>query len=216
MTLPRTLDSAEIRVLGCLLEKERTTPDAYPLTVNSLVAACDQKSNRDPVMSLSQADVLNTLDRLHGDVLVWPVEGARVQRWRHSLERRMALDPPEMALMTLLFLRGPQTVGELRTRAGRLHPFHNPSEVEQYLLALTEREIPLVTQVKRQPGQKERRWMHLVGGDIDDQAAEVRLDPPQRSAGPSLAERVARLEEQVTHLERLITNHFPDSGGADG
>jgi uncharacterized protein YceH (UPF0502 family) len=216
MALPRTLDAAEIRVLGSLLEKERTTPDAYPLTVNSLTSACNQKSNRDPVMSLSQADVLATLDRLHGDVLVWPVEGARVQRWRHSLERRMALDPPEMAIITLLFLRGPQTAGELRTRAERLHPFHNPSEVEQCLLTLTEGENPHVTQVKRQAGQKERRWMHLVGGPIDDQADEVRLEPPQRSAGPSLAERVAQLEERVTHLETLLSNNTANSGGANG
>ncbi len=122
MALPRILDSAEIRVLGCLFEKERTTPDAYPLTVNSLVAACNQKSNRNPVRCLSQADVLATLDRLHGDVLVWPVEGARVQRWRHSLERRLALEPPAMAIMTLLFLRGPQTVNELRSRAERSAP----------------------------------------------------------------------------------------------
>lgn len=204
MALPRTLDPSEVRVLGCLFEKERTTPDAYPLTVNSLVAACNQKSSRNPVMNLSQADVLATLDRLHGDVLVWPVEGARVQRWRHSLERRLALEAPAMALMTLLFLRGPQTVSELRSRAERLHPFRDMAEVEGCLMALADGDDPFVTQLRRGPGQKERRWMHLVGGDVDNRAAEVRLEPPARPSGPGLAERLAELEERVTQLELLI------------
>jgi uncharacterized protein YceH (UPF0502 family) len=125
MRLPRILDQVEIRVLGCLLEKQQSTPEYYPLTLNSLVAACNQKSNREPVMELSEPDVRAALERLRADVLVMPVEGARTERWEHRLDRRFDFDAATKAIITVLFLRGPQTAGELRTRSERMHNFQS-------------------------------------------------------------------------------------------
>jgi uncharacterized protein YceH (UPF0502 family) len=198
MRLPRTLDPVEIRVLGALLEKEQATPEYYPLTVNALVAACNQRSNREPVMELEPADVMAALDRLTEDVMVWRTEGARSEKWRHNLDRRWELDPATKAVMTLLLLRGAQTPGELRGRSERLHLFASPADAEATLQGLTEGPEPLVVQLERRPGQKESRWMHLVGGEPGDVAPE-----PVASAAPAtgLAARVTELEERVEQLE---------------
>lgn len=202
MRLPRELDPVEIRILGALLEKEQTTPDYYPLTLNALVAACGQKSNRHPVMPLAAHDVIAALDRLHEEVMVWPVQGARSDRWRHSLDRRWELEDAGKAIMTLLLLRGPQTPGELRGRSERLHPFRSTHEVEAALLELSQGDEPLVVCLQRRPGQKEARWAHLVGGAPSD---ELLPDPASESAsGRSLSARVTDLEARLARIEALV------------
>ncbi len=161
--IPRPLDAVEVRVLGALLEKEQTTPELYPLTVNALLAACNQKTNREPVLQLSEAAVWEALERLRQEVLVWRSEGARAERWKQSVSRRWGLDAAGKALMTLLLLRGPQTAGELRSRSDRLHAFASLEEVEETLRRLAATEEPLVAELPRRAGQKETRWTHLVG-----------------------------------------------------
>ena len=200
--LPRTLDAVEARVLGCLLEKQQTTPEYYPLTVSALVAACNQKSNREPVMALAENDVREALDRLRADVLVWPVEGARAERWEHNLDRSWELDPAGKALITVLLLRGPQTPGELRGRSERMHPFPDLAGVEAALRRLAEGAEPLVAELPREPGQKERRWTHLASGAPPEHAE--RPAAPLHAAAPGLADRVAALEERVGELSEQL------------
>ena len=203
MRLPRKLDAVEIRVLGCLLEKEQTTPDVYPLSVNALVTACNQKSNRDPVMELSEADVHATLDRLHAEVMVWPVEGARTRKWRHSLDRMWDLAPETRAAMAVLLLRGAQTAGEIRSRTERMHPFASTAEVERTLASLASGDEPLVVHLARRPGQKEARWTHIVGGPPDDTTTV--FEPAEPGPGTTgLAQRVDDLEARIERLERLL------------
>ena len=206
MRLPRQLDAIEVRVLGCLLEKEQTTPNGYPLSVNSLTAACNQKSNRDPVMQLKEGEVRACLDRLHEDVLVWPVTGARVEKWRHSLDRRWDLEPETRAVMTVLMLRGPQTPGEIRGRSERIYPFRETEEVERTLRSLSEGDEPMVVRLGRAAGQKEDRWTHLLTGPPDPEELEklIRDQPGPRASGPSTSERLAALEERVARLEKLL------------
>ncbi len=198
------LDAVEVRVLGCLLEKQQATPEYYPLTVNALVAACNQRSNRDPVTELSEAEVRQALDRLRGDVLAWPVEGARSERWEHNLDRSWGLDAAGKALVTVLLLRGAQTPGELRARCERLHAFASVGEVEAALARLAAGAEPLVVELARAPGQKESRWAHLVAGAPAERAAEPR--PAGHAAG--LGDRVEALEARVAELtdrlERLL------------
>lgn len=202
MRLPRTLDAVEVRVIGSLLEKEQTTPDAYPLTLNALLAACNQRSNREPVMELDAGDVRNALDRLHEDVLVWPSSGARVERWRHNLDRRWQLEPAAKAVLTVMLLRGAQTPGELRTRTERMHAFAATEEVEDVLLGLAEGPEPMVAELERRPGQREARWIHLVG-DVPEEAPVARPTPPTVDR-PGLTDRVAALEERVAALEAAL------------
>ena len=213
MRLSRELDAAEIRVLGCLLEKEQTTPDGYPLSINALQAACNQKSNRSPVMELSGHDVENTLDRLHAEVMVWPVDGARVRKWRHSLDRKWQLQPESRAVMTVLLLRGPQTAGEIRTRTERMRLFHSVGEVETVLAELAGGEEPLTVHLERQPGQKEARWTHLVAGE-PDQATAIFAPGRARTIAPGFEERISDLEDRVAHLEKALgierTESAPD------
>lgn len=201
----RELDAVEVRVLGALLEKEQTTPDSYPLTVNAVRAACTQRSNRDPVMEVEEEDVRGALDRLHEEVLVWPVEGARSERWRHSVDRQWELDGPRKAILTLLLLRGPQTPGELRARSDRLHPFASTEDVVAVLSGLAGGAEPMVVVLPRAPGQKEARWTHLIGGAPTEPADQARPS----AAGPresSLRDRVAELETRVARLETLLGN----------
>ena len=199
--IPRKLDPVEIRVLGSLLEKEQTNPETVPLTVNALIAAANQKTNREPVMSLTETQVVDALDRLRQEVLVWRSEGARTERWQQSVVRRWGLDRAAKALITLLFLRGPQTPGELRSRSERFHPFASLEEVEDALRRLAAEDEPLVIELPRRPGQKEVRWAHLVGETIEEPAGEREELPgvalPARSG---LASRVEQLEETVARL----------------
>ncbi len=203
--LPRTLSPAEIRVLGSLLEKEQATPDYYPMTVNAVTNACNQKTNRDPVMNLSTTEVQSTLDLLFNeDVLAWRSRSGRATKWKHNVDRRWQLTGPTKAVLTLLLLRGPQTIGELRSRSERLYPFDDLLQVEQALSELADGEEPLVREMSRAPGQKENRWTHLVvdaaAGRDGEPAPAAAADSPRLDRLTSLEERVARLEEELARL----------------
>ncbi len=202
--LPRPLDPVEIRVLGSLMEKQLTTPEYYPLTLNALLAACDQKSNREPVMDLGEADLARALDRLQDEKLVWKVLGGRAVRYDHNLDHVWHINRREKALLTLLMLRGAQTAGELRGRSDRLQSFESIAEVENLLRDMASQSEPLVVELSRRPGQKEQRWMHAIGGSVVDVA-----EPEEHQSRPSaepLSARVVRLEEQVAALtEELRT-----------
>jgi uncharacterized protein YceH (UPF0502 family) len=210
--IPRRLDAADVRVLGALLEKEQTTPELYPLTVNALVQACNQKTAREPVMELFEDDVQSALRRLFEDVLVWRSEGARAMRWRQSVDRRWELDAATKAVITLLLLRGPQTAGELRSRSDRLHAFASVAEVEQALARLAAPPEPLVRELGRGPGQKEARWGHLLAGEPEVPARALD-EPPSPPPTPALGERVAELERRVEELEQRLRALDPPRGG---
>jgi len=194
----RELNASEVRVLGSLAEKQMATPEYYPLTLNALVAACNQKSNREPVMELSESDVQGALDRLQSEKLVWKVMGGRAVRWEHNLDANLQLDRPAKAILALLFLRGAQTPGELRGRSDRLHAFESIAEVEETL----QRMSPLVREIARRPGQKESRWMHVLSGtaaEVGGASTEFGASTDV-SGAPTLSERVQSLEEQVAAL----------------
>ncbi len=201
--LPRPLDPVEIRVLGALLEKQQATPEYYPLTLNALLAACNQKSNRDPVLGLSEGEVRSALERMREHVLVWQVGGSRSEKWEQNVERRWELDSATRALMTLLLLRGAQTPGELRSRSDRLHAFASTTDIEAALGRLASGHEPLVVELPRAPGQKETRWTHLVGGPVE--AAASPAPAPRVERQDALASRVAFLEEQVTALSSELS-----------
>jgi uncharacterized protein len=200
--IPRTLDPVEIRVLGSLAEKQLSTPEYYPLTLNALVAACNQKSNREPVMELSEQEIQRALDRLQDEKLVWRVMGGRAVRFDHNLDSVWHIDRREKAVLTLLFLRGPQTAGELRGRSDRLHSFDSVPEVEELLREMAAHSEPLVRQLPRRPGQKEERWAHLAGGAVVDLPVSSSAPEPEAraSSGEPLSVRVQKLEEQVAAL----------------
>lgn len=205
--VPRPLDPVEIRVLGSLMEKQLSTPEYYPLTLNALVAACNQKSNREPVMELSETEVQRALDRLQDEKLVWRVMGGRAVRFDHNLDAVWHLNRREKALLTLLFLRGPQTAGEMRGRSDRLQNFDTVGEVEELLREMGVHSEPLVRQLARRPGQKEERWAHLAGGAI----AEPEVSAPaaaeyETRGGEPLSVRVQRLEERLEAIERALND----------
>jgi uncharacterized protein len=202
--IPRTLDPTELRILGSLMEKQLSTPEYYPLTLNALVAAANQKSNREPVMELSDSDVQRALDRLQDEKLAWRVMGGRAVRFDHNLDKVWHLKPAEKAIITLLFLRGPQTPGELRGRSDRLHKFESVAEVEDTLRDMSTHSEPLVRELPRRPGQKESRWAHMAGGAIVE-PEEPGLGPRASGLGDSepaapVSVRVARLEQRVEEL----------------
>ena len=189
----RQLDAVEIRILGSLAEKQMATPEYYPLTLNALVAACNQKSNREPVMELSDDDIQRGLDRLQEEKLVWKVMGGRAVRWEHNLDSNLQLDRGGKAALTLLFLRGPQTAGEIRGRSDRLFSFESIAEVEETLRRLD----PLVVELPRRPGQKESRWSQTLSHvDVESGFSQTESTP---SSEP-LSARVQRLEEQIAAL----------------
>lgn len=217
MSRTRKLDPVEIRVLGALLEKEQTTPDQYPLTTLAVVAASNQKTNREPVTALSETEVTEALDRLREDVLVWRTQTSRAERWEHRLDRRWELDTRAKAVMTLLLLRGPQTPGELRTRSERLHPFESVEEVEETLERLASGFDALVRELPRRPGQREARWTHREGaeeaaGEPREEEAPTALpaaepEPAKGEAGRRLAPMAARRtpnDERLEHLETAV------------
>jgi len=200
----------QVRVLGCLVEKERTTPDNYPLTMNGLLTACNQTTNRWPVLALTEATVSNALINLRGEGLVRIVHSRsnRADKYRHVLEEAWELDDAGLALLGVLMLRGPQTLAELRTRTERLHGFAGMDDMEAALAALAARPEPLVVHVGRAPGQKETRWAHLVGGDVAIESAPPSAEGPRSS---SRSERIDSLADAVsvlqTDLDRLRADH---------
>ncbi|HVR44831.1 MAG TPA: DUF480 domain-containing protein [Thermoanaerobaculia bacterium] len=201
MHIERPLDAIEIRALGALLEKQLSTPEAYPLTLNSLVTACNQKSNRDPVMELSDEQVRSAMSRLQELQLVWEIHGGRALRYDHRLDGRWGLAPPTRALLALLLLRGPQTAGELRGRSERLHRFESIERLEAELGDLARGDEALVRLLGRRPGQKEARWRHLVGGDA---GSEPEAPTPAAPIAESLTGRVEKLEREVEELRREL------------
>ena len=198
--IPRILDPVELRVLGSLMEKQLSTPEYYPLTLNALVAAANQKSNREPVMELGEDEIQRALDRLQDEKLVWRVMGGRAVRFDHNLDTVWHLKRGEKAILTLLFLRGPQTTGEMRGRSDRLQPFDTVAQVEDLLRDMAMHSEPLVRQLPRRPGQKEERWAHTVGGAIVEDEMPSRREAESPSGGEPLSARVARLEETVAAL----------------
>ncbi|HEY6872388.1 MAG TPA: YceH family protein [Geobacteraceae bacterium] len=198
-----TLNDIEVRVLGCLIEKELATPEYCPLTLNALTSACNQKSNRDPVMNLDEAEVVRALDALRFKQLaLLSAEGGRVPKYRHILAEKLRLSPAELAVLAELLVRGPQTVGELRTRAERMHTLADLPAVETVLEDLAAR--GLVTRLPRQPGRKEQRYAQLFGGE-QTPAAEPDSSPEGgRPSPPAGSERIAALEEEVAALRAEV------------
>lgn len=200
-----TLSFLEARILGVLIEKEKTTPDAYPLTLNSLTAGCNQKSARDPVTSASDSEVQAALEDLRGRVLVLETYGAsgRVLRYAQNFGRVYGVPAASVALLAILVLRGPQTVSELRANSERLYRFDDASSVEAYLEELATRSSgPLVTRLPRQAGAREQRWAHLLCGAAALPTEAARRQTVQEDTG--LEERVARLELEVAELRAAI------------
>jgi len=198
-------DPAEIRVLGCLIEKQRTTPDTYPLTLNSLRLACNQATNREPVVEYDEETIREALQRL------WRKEwarlasgqGSRSVKYRQLVQDTLGLAGDEISILCVLMLRGPQTPGELKQRADRLHPFGELADVEETLERLIARE--LVARLARRPGQKEERYAQLLGGAVDDAAPATEGPRPVLAHDP-LEERVAALEAEVAVLRAALTD----------
>jgi uncharacterized protein len=203
------ISAEEARVLGSLIEKQITTPEYYPLTVNSLVAACNQKNNRDPVVAYDEATVVYALDRLRDHGLACSVNeaGARVIKYRHTLTAVIHVEGGEVAVLCELLLRGPQTGGELRSRAARMFPYTDLGQVQEVLENLsTYPDGTLVTRLQRSPGTKEFRYAHLLCGPVPAAWAEERAatGEPARRAVPVDESRVARLEEEVSALRAQV------------
>jgi uncharacterized protein len=199
------LTEEEARVLGSLIEKEITTPDYYPLSLNALMNACNQKSNRDPVMSLDEGEVRSALAGLENKGLVRQVNSfdSRVPKYAHQLAEVFNFDRRETALVCVLFLRGPQTPGELRARAERMYRFDDLGTVESCLQRLIEREPPVVKQLARQPGTKESRYVHLLSGEVLPAENESTLPTISKNQEAD-AERISRLEGEVGRLEKEL------------
>lgn len=203
MDIAIVLTEVEARALGALVEKEITTPDYYPLSLNALVNACNQKSNREPVMDLGEDDVRQALDGLNRLGLAGAARGAdsRVTKYEHRLQEAFNFERRETAVLCVLLLRGPQTPGELRGRTERMHRFNDLDDVQTALRRLMDRQPPLVKALPRQPGTKELRYAHLLSGDVES------WEPPpeSHSAGSAPdAERITRLEGEVANLQAEV------------
>ena len=207
--IPRLLDDAEVRVLGALLEKEQTTPELYPLSVNALVQACNQRTARDPVMEVTDAGVHWALRQLFNDGLVNRTDGARVTRWRHNVDQRWDLDGGRKAVIALLLLRGAQTPWELRSRSERLHPFATIAEIEDALASLSSAPEPLVVELARTPGQKEARFAHLLQGAPANAppagGVSAYLEVDRSSADLDFGPRLAAIEARLRDLEETVS-----------
>jgi uncharacterized protein YceH (UPF0502 family) len=199
--MPQTITPTEARILGALVEKQLTTPEYYPLTLNALVNACNQKNNRDPVMSLSESEISTAIEHLRDRNLVYVFYGStsRVPKYKHMLPTYYELEPAEVAVMAVLLLRGPQTLGELRERTGRMHEFSGLDEVQQTLNNLAAREDPLVLRLERLPGQKDARFAQLLTGPIDIEALAAAY-PTREQRSESSNDRIIKLESEVAAL----------------
>lgn len=212
------LSLLETRILGVLAEKQHTVPDTYPLTLNALLAGCNQKTSRDPVMEAGEADVLTAIDSLRALTLVVESSGGRVQRYAHNLERVLQVPSQSVALLVTLMLRGPQTAGELRLNSERLHKFSDISAVEAFLHELAGRPAgALVAELPRQPGARENRWAHLLSGApviAEPAHAAMAASPADISLGEiaALKANVARLEAEVGELRVLVARLCSELG----
>lgn len=196
------LSAIDVRILGCLIEKQATTPETYPLTLNSLLLACNQKTSREPLMNLTEGQVGQALRSLEGRGLTRLVMGGRADRWEHRVDKALELVKPQQALLGLLFLRGPQTLNELLTRSNRLYIFEDTGEVQHQLERLIGRE--LVCLLPRQSGQREDRYTHQLGeaADLEALLAARQAEAPARLATDDA--RIAELEARITALEERL------------
>ncbi len=207
------LSNVEARIVGCLIEKERTTPDYYPMSLNSLTNACNQKSNRDPVLSLVDTSVVRGLDSLQDKGLTEKIfkSDSRVAKYRHLFDRKLELSRKEVAVLCLLMLRGPQTVGEVRGRSERIFKFDDLKEVEDVFEDLMNKEVPMVIKLPRQAGRKERRYMHLLSGEPEIKEDEV--SAPVEAATKLVRaenERIEKLENDLTLLRKEFDDFKKD------
>jgi uncharacterized protein len=202
------LSDVEARVLGCLVEKDITTPEYYPLSLNALVHACNQKSNREPLMNLEEDVVRQALRALGEQMLARSASGdSRVAKYEHRLADTFNFTRPETAILCELLLRGPQTPGELRSRAERMHPFEDLSIVQSTLKHLIEREPPLVKLLPRQPGNKEARYAHLLSGDVEvREAPQVQVKEAAISSSAAENARMMALEGEVAVLQKEVAD----------
>ena len=208
------LNPVETRVLGCLIEKQRTTPDTYPLTLNALRLACNQSTNRDPVVDYDELTIRAALERLARRRFVRLASGhtTRATKYRHMLDDTLSLDPAELAVLAVLMLRGPQTPGELRQRTDRLHHFPDHESLEETLRKLAERDY--VIQLDRRPGQKEQRYKLLVDEDEVEEAQEVAVPRPEtRDPRPEAEDRLSRVEREIAELRAELTALREQLGG---
>ncbi len=199
------LTEVEARVLGCLIEKDLATPEYYPLSLNALVNACNQKTNREPVLHLEEETVRDAVESLRAKQLAWVISGRemRVPKYSHRAAETLDAGNRELAVLAVLLLRGPQTVAEIKERTQRLHEFDDAEAVEACLRRLAGREsAPLVRQLARQPGAREPRWAHLLCGEPATAVAAASLTEPQEV----LTERVARLEEEIRQLRAEVAD----------
>lgn len=208
------LSPLEVRILGVLVEKQRTVPDTYPLSLNALTAGCNQKTSRDPVMDASEAEVAEAIAELKSHTLIIETSGGRVTRYAHNVERVLGVPSQSVALLTVLMLRGPQTAGELRINCDRLHKFADISAVEGFLHELAERSSgALVVELPRQPGSRENRWVHLLAGEPDLSALAAVAAPVAERPSEGLAQRVAALEAEVAELKATVARLTDALGG---
>jgi uncharacterized protein YceH (UPF0502 family) len=210
----RPLDPIESRVLATLMEKARTVPDSYPLTLNTLVAGCNQKTSREPLMSVTEAQAQEALDSLKLMSLVFQTSGSRVARWEHNFQRAVGVPEQSAVLLGLLMLRGPQTAGELRINSERWYRFADISSVEAFLEELQDRSAekggPLVVKLARSAGMREQRWAHLLCGPVD--VSEAPSDGPRATQGADLEARIAVLEAEVAALRSAVQNVYEQLG----
>lgn len=208
------LDAEEARVLGCLIEKEATTPEAYPLTLNATVTACNQKTSRQPVMKLDPGRVGQALRRLQQRGFVKSEYGARAERYAHKIDGALKLTAAQRVLLGLMLLRGPQTLAELYTRSERMHRFDDLDDVRFQLERMAAHQPALAIRIPRGPGQREDRWMHLATGPVDieaaSRAARSTTADSETLDRDDLEQRIAELEQRVAELERLIAEDNND------
>ncbi len=199
------LDNVEVRILGCLIEKELTTPEYYPLSLNALTNACNQKSNRRPVLSLDESSLLKALDGLRQNGLARETQtsGSRVVKYVHELLSRFDLSRPEVAVLCELMLRGPQTPGELRTNVDRMAPFGNIAAVDDTLLALMEHDPPLVAKLPKEVGRKESRYAHLFSPIADGKTSSDLQAAPAASGRPT-EETILMLQGEIEQIKREL------------
>jgi uncharacterized protein YceH (UPF0502 family) len=215
----RALSLLEARVLGVLIEKAHTVPDSYPLSLNSLVGGCNQKTARDPVLNASESEVQATVDALKLLHLVFEASGSRVSRYEHNLGRAMNLPSASVALLAVLMLRGPQTSSELRANSERLHKFADTGSVEAFLEELAERSAekggPLVVKLPRAPGAREARWTHLLSGEVDVSALPVAAESADFVAASELAAlkaQQATMQREIQTLQALVERLYAELG----